>query len=219
MDGNFIFTSKWAFRLQGSFPVVDFSRTVATIFSVLFSLPFPNCCQPWIFLSVASRISSFNLHHLTLSISCFTNLSQPHSQNLCSYLFSSFSFLHLTNCLSGKKRWTGKLAESVMVKEDQSQSGVWGHVKDIWLLGWGSDWGQVLQSCLKIWHGGGGQMCALLEGNFTKCIPHAIIEVASNPVGLQRLGMRKVVNCLVRTFGCTILHWRSKFTNGFYSCL
>ena len=62
-------------------------------------------------------------------------------------------------------------------------------------------------------------MCALLEGNFTKCIPHAIIEVASNPVGLQRLGMRKVVNCLVRTFGCTILHWRSKFTNGFYSCL
>ena len=43
--------------------------------------------------------------------------------------------------------------------------------------------------------------------------------VTSKPVALHGLGTRKVVQSQCARIQLTIMHSRSKFTNGFYSCL
>ena len=43
--------------------------------------------------------------------------------------------------------------------------------------------------------------------------------VTSKPVALHGLGTRKVAQSLCARVQIAIMHLRSKFTNGFYSCL
>ena len=87
--------------------------------------------------------------------------------------------------------------------KSRGQRSMWARVKDIWLLGWGSDsWGQVLQGCLKMWHG------------FSQLLLHMqSLKFQSH----FTLGTRKVVNLCVCMFECIIIHWRSKFTDWFLS--
>ena len=86
----------------------------------------------------------------------------------------------------------------------RGQRSMWAHVKDIWLLGWGSDsWGQVLQGCLKkMWHGFSQRLLHMQSLKFQSHFT---------------LGTRKVVNLCVCMFECIIIHWKSKFTNWFLS--
>ena len=90
-------------------------------------IPFSVCLaanpesSSWSF-SVASHISPFNLHHLALSIYCFTN---PNSQDLCPLFFSPF--LHP---LSPKTVSPGRSGqpEKWYIMERRGQRGMWAQV-------------------------------------------------------------------------------------------